>query len=186
MEVLSKKLLSKPIVWTRHCCWKLLDCAIMAKTHSDPSIKIIAHNKQARFNYEIVETVEAGIVLSGSEIKSIRAGHINLGDSYARPDNGELYLLQAHVRQYSHDRSAEYDPVRKRKLLLHKHEINKLIGRVETKGMTLVPLKIYLKKGKAKLELAIAKGKHGPDKRRTIRERELDREAERALKQRVR
>ncbi len=156
----------------------------MAKKVTDPNIKVIGLNKQARFNYEIVETFEAGIVLTGSEIKSIRAGHISLGDSYARSDDGEIYLIQAHIRQYSHDRSTDYDPVRKRKLLLHKHEINKLIGRVETKGLTLVPLKIYLKKGKAKLELAVAKGKHGPDKRLSIRTRELDREAHRAMKQR--
>lgn len=156
----------------------------MAEKTQSGSVKAIAVNKKARFQYHIEESFEAGIVLTGSEIKSIRAGTINLAESYIRPEKGELWLLQANIKQYSHDTDREYDPSRKRKLLMHKREIERLAGRVEAKGYTLVPLRLYLKKGRAKLELALAKGKHAPDKRKTIRDRELKIEAERAMKQR--
>src|SRR4051812_32244971 len=109
------------------------------------SIKIISVNKKARFQYEIIETLEAGIVLTGAEIKSLREGKITLQESYVRPQNGEIHLLQAHIAQYSHDNNPNYEPARKRKLLLHKNEIMRLQGRVEAKGLTVVPLKIYLK-----------------------------------------
>jgi SsrA-binding protein len=146
------------------------------------SIKVIAQNKKARFNYHIVETVEAGIVLTGAEIKSIRAGGVSLAESYIRPYQESLSLLNAHINPYSHSGDREYDPVRPRKLLLHKREIDHLRGRVEAKGMTLVPLSLYLKNGRAKIEVALAKGKDAPDKRDTIRERESKREVARAIK----
>lgn len=147
-----------------------------------PAIKIIALNKKAKFNYEILEKFEAGIVLSGNEIKSIRLGKINLSESYISPKNGELWLENAYINEYSHSSEKHYSPTRKRKLLMHRQEINKLTGRVEKKGLTIVPLSIYLKKGMAKLEVALARGKNAPDKRKTIKERELKREAERAMK----
>lgn len=156
----------------------------MAKKGSaEPSnIKIIAVNKKARFNYNLLERFEAGIVLSGAEIKSIRAGHISLVESYVRPHDGELFLLNANITEYSHSSDSNYEPQRKRKLLMHKQEIKKLTGRVEAQGCTIVPVKLYLKKGRAKLEIALAKGKAGPDKRHAIKDRELKVEAERAMK----
>lgn len=144
--------------------------------------KIIHLNKKARFNYEILEKFEAGIVLTGAEIKSIRQGKISLGEAYIRPFNGELFLINAHIAEYSHSAQTKYDPQRQRKLLMHKQEINKLQGRVEQKGLTIVPVQVYLKNGRAKIEIALARGKDAPDKRRTIQERELKREAQRALK----
>lgn len=144
--------------------------------------KIVCVNRKARFNYQILETFEAGLVLTGAEIKSVRKGEISLEESYIAPRNGELWLLNAHVKGYQFSDQAEYDPVRRRKLLMHKHEINKLTSRVEQKGLTLVPLQLYLRKGRAKLELALAKGKAAPDKRQTIKEREADREARRAMR----
>ena len=147
-------------------------------------MKVIANNKKARFNYHIEETYEAGVVLTGAEIKSIRAGAISLAESYIVPDKGELFLLNAHIKPYAFDSSNRYDPVRRRKLLMHKHEIDKLRGRVEAKGYTLVPTKVYLKHGLAKVEVGLAKGKAAPDKRQTIKEREAKRDAERAMKNR--
>lgn len=144
---------------------------------------MIAANKRARFEYHIIETFEAGLVLTGAEIKSIRAGGISIAEAYVHPSNGEIYLLGAHVTPYSHSGALEYDPVRKRKLLLHKHEIEKLRGRVEEKGFTIVPLRIYLKGGHAKIEIALAKGKDAPDKRKSIKDREGKREVDRAMKQ---
>lgn len=145
-------------------------------------MKIITDNKKARFNYHIEERFEAGIVLTGAEIKSIRAGQMSLAESYIVPEKDELYLLHAHIKPYTFDSSKTFDPVRKRKLLMHRHEINKLRGRVEAKGYTLVPTKVYLKGGLAKVEVALAKGKAAPDKRQTIKERDAKREAQRALK----
>lgn len=148
--------------------------------------KIIALNKKARFDYHIVETFEAGIVLTGAEIKSVRSNGVTLNESFVRPYQGELYLLGAHITLYSHSGLKEYDPIRKRKLLMHREEIDRLIGRVEQKGLTLVPLSLYLKKGRAKIELALCKGKAAPDKRDSIRDRESNREMARALKNRSR
>lgn len=146
--------------------------------------KIIADNKKARFNYHIVEAFEAGIVLTGDEIKSIRNGKINLAESFIRPVRGELMLYGAHISQYSHSAVSpdRYDPIRPRKLLMHRGEIDRLTGRVEAKGLTLIPLKVYLKRGKAKVEIALAKGKDAPDKRQSIKDRDSKRELERALK----
>lgn len=153
----------------------------MAETkHS--SIKIVAENKKAFFNYEILEHFEAGLVLNGAEIKSLREGKISLKESYIRPIAGELFLLQAHINEYSHSNDSRYDATRNRKLLMHKKEILKLVSKVEQKGLTLVPSKIYLKNGFAKVDIVLARGKNLSDKRHTIQEREQKIEANRAIK----
>jgi SsrA-binding protein len=152
------------------------------KDESESGLKVVAVNKKARFNYHIVEKFEAGIVLTGNEIKSVRAGMINLRESYVRPQDGELFLIGAHIKEYKHSSAREYNPTRTRKLLMHKREIQKLRSKVEAKGHTIVPLRIYLKLGRAKLEIALAKGKDAPDKRKSIMDREKKREAERAMK----
>lgn len=149
---------------------------------ADAPKKIISQNKKARFEYHIIETFEAGLVLTGAEIKSIRANGITLTESYIRPERGEIFLLNAHIKPYSYSAERDIDPLRKRKLLLNKREIDKLRGRVEQKGLTIVPLSLYLKHGIAKLEIGLAKGKAAPDKRQTIKERESKREVDRALK----
>ena len=149
------------------------------------AIKVIADNKKAFFNYQLIEHFEAGIVLKGAEIKALREGKISLQESYIRVIDGELYLLQAHIKEYSHSNDKEYDPIRKRKLLMHKKEIFKLASKVEIKGYTLVPVKAYFKNGFAKLDIALAKGKNAPDKRNAIKEREQKIEANRAMKYKV-
>lgn len=156
----------------------------MAKNKQPSNIKIVAVNKKARFSYVIEDTFEAGLVLTGAEIKSIRQGRISLVESYIAPAKGELFLIGAHIKPYQFDTDESYDPRRHRKLLMHKREIERLSGRVERKGYTLIPLKIYLKRGYAKLEIALGKGRASPDKRRMIQERDLKREAERAMKRR--
>lgn len=145
-------------------------------------IKIIAKNKKARFNFEILETYEAGIELKGTEVKSIRAGKINLSDGYASIDNGEIYLKQVHVSPYEQGNIFNVDPLRVRKLLLHKYEIKNLIGEMTQKGYTLVPLMAYFKRGKVKVEIGLAKGKKNYDKREAIAKRESDRRVQRELK----
>lgn len=145
--------------------------------------KVITVNRKARFDYHILDTYEAGLVLSGAEIKSIRAGEITLNEGYVRSQSGELFLLNAYVKPYAHSADKEYDPRRPRKLLLHKREIEKLIRETETKGVTIVPLQLYLKGGRAKLEIAVAKGKAAPDKRQSIKQREADRDVARAMSQ---
>lgn len=155
----------------------------MAKAQpTEEGFKVIAVNKRARFEYHLIETFEAGIVLSGAEIKSIRAGGVSIAEAYVHPSNGEIYLLGAHITPYSHSGSLDYDPVRKRKLLLHKQEIDKLSSRVAEKGLTIVPLRVYLKSGRAKVEIALAKGKDAPDKRKSIKDREGKREVQRVMK----
>ena len=154
----------------------------MAADTPSEGIKVIAVNKRARFDYHIIETFEAGMVLTGAEIKSIRAGGISIAESYVSPARGEVYLLGANITPYSHSGATEYDPIRKRKLLLHGHEIAKLQTRVEEKGYTVVPLRVYLKNGRAKIEIALAKGKDAPDKRQSIKEKEGKREVDRAMK----
>jgi SsrA-binding protein len=148
------------------------------------NIKIVATNKKAYHNFYIGDTIEAGIALLGSEIKSIRDGHISLGDAYVKPENGELWLVNAHISRYEASSYMGHDPTRPRKLLLHRKEIVNLTGKVGEKGLTLVATKVYLKAGKAKVEIALAKGKKLYDKRETITRRENDREMERALKNR--
>ena len=148
--------------------------------------KDIAVNRRARHDYHIDETLEAGIMLIGSEVKSLREGKANLSDSYARIDKGEVWLSNLHISAYSHTGYDHHDERRQRKLLLHRHEILKMMGRVAEKGLTLVPLRMYFKKGRVKVVLALAKGKQAHDKRETIRKREVDRETRAAVKERRR
>ena len=154
------------------------------KGSTPESIKIIALNKKAKFNYTIIEVFEAGIVLTGAEIKSIRQGGISIAESYVAPMKSELFLLNAHIKPYTFNADQKYDPIRKRKLLMHKREIEQLKTKVEAKGLTLVPTKVYLKRGMAKIEIALGKGKALSDKRESTKEREGKKEAERALKNR--
>lgn len=142
--------------------------------------KVVATNRQARFNYEILDTFEAGIALRGSEVKSLRAGHVQLKDSYADIRNGEVWLVNAHISPYSFAENGGHDPERQRKLLLHRREIDRLFGRIREEGLTLVPILIYFTEGKAKVELGLGKGKRRHDKRQTIVERQQEREMARA------
>ena len=146
-----------------------------------PNNRTVAVNRQARFNYEILESYEAGLSLTGTEIKSIRAGR-DLREAYARPQNGELWLLNAHIAQYDAGSIYNHDPRRPRKLLLHREEIRKLTDEVGQKGLTLVALRLYIKNHHAKLELGLARGKRQYDKRRAIRDRELDLAARQAMR----
>ncbi len=139
-------------------------------------VKVVATNKKARFEYFIQETFEAGLALKGTEIKSIRLGQISLQEAYVRTDGKQAWLVGAHVAPYEHASAAQHDPSRERKLLLHKREIKNLWDAVRIKGMTIVPIKVYLKAGKAKLEIGIAKGKKQYDKRESIKERDIARE----------
>ena len=149
----------------------------------EQGIKVIAQNKKARFEYFIEETFEAGIVLSGTEVKSVRLGKVNLKDSYATIDSGEIILHGMNISPYEQGNIFNKDPDRDRKLLMHKYEINKLLGYVTQKGMALVPLKVYFNKGKVKIELAVAKGKKLYDKRHDIAEKDAQREIDRRLKE---
>jgi len=136
-------------------------------------MKIIAENRKAYFNYFILEEIEAGIILVGSEVKSIRAGKVNISDAHADEKNGDIYLLNANINEYSGANRFNHDPRRPRKLLLHKKEINKLIGKVQTKGLSLVPLSLYFnEKNKVKIKLALVKGKKLHDKRASIKEKD--------------
>jgi len=149
------------------------------------SDKVITVNRQARRDYDVLERHEAGIALRGTEVKSLRAGRANLKDSYARVMNGELFLLGAHISEYEQGNRHNHDPKRDRKLLLHKREIVRLNSKISERGLTLVPLRMYFKRGKAKVELGLARGKKMPGKREELRRRVLDREMERALKDRT-
>lgn len=144
--------------------------------------KLIAQNKKARHDYTIEDTVEAGIVLQGTEIKSIRNGRINLKDGFARIRNGEVFLHNVHISPYEQGNLYNHDPRRMRKLLLHKKQIRKLESETQNPGTTLVPLKVYLKDGYAKVLLGVAKGKKQYDKRETLRRRDIDRDIQRTLK----
>jgi SsrA-binding protein len=148
--------------------------------------KVVATNREAYHNFHILETIECGIALTGTEVKSIREGRCNLKDSYGQIRQGEAWLLNAHISPYSHGNRDNHEPTRTRKLLLHKKEIDKLSGKAQEKGLTLVPTKMYFKNGRLKLELAIAKGKKLYDKRETEKRREADREARAILKERNR
>jgi SsrA-binding protein len=148
------------------------------------TIKIIAENRKARHDYIIVDQYEAGLVLTGTEVQSLRLGKVNLKDSYARVKNGEVFLYQVHISPYPFAYYNNHDPLRVRKLLLHKREILRLYAKANEQGHTLVPLKIYFKAGKAKITLALAKGKRAFDKRQSIRDREQKREMDRVRKQR--
>jgi SsrA-binding protein len=146
--------------------------------------KIVADNRKARFNYAIGETFEAGIALTGSEVKSMRTGKANIGESYAGARDGELWLFNSNISEYKQAGRFNHAPKRPRKLLLHKRQINKLIGAVEREGMTVVPLKLYFNdKGRAKVEIALAKGKKFHDKRQTEKKRDWQREKGRLMRQ---
>ncbi len=154
-------------------------------TESD-HIKIVCKNRKARFNFEVEDTLEAGLVLMGSEVKSLRAGKANLSDSYAKFRKGEVFLIDAHISSYEQSNRQNHDPLRERKLLLHKNEIKKLVGKVTERGYSLVPLKLYFKRGKAKVQLGLAKGKKTYDKREAIKKKDQRRELERLVKYRRR
>jgi len=144
--------------------------------------KVIAVNRKALHDYHILETVEAGLVLTGTEIKSIRAGRVSLREAFARPDDDELWLLSAHIAQYPAAGRFNHEPTRKRKLLLHKGEMRELSAALEEKGLTLIPLRLYLKNGRAKVELALARGRRSHDKREAIAKREAERQMQRAIR----
>ena len=146
------------------------------------SEKLISDNRKARHDYKLFDTYEAGIVLLGTEVKAIREGRVNLRDSYGRLEKGELFLYNVHISPYSHRGYADHEPMRRRKLLLNKREIRKLVGKVVERGMTLVPVRMYFKRGRVKVAISLAKGKRDYDKRETVRAREADREARAAIK----
>jgi len=148
-------------------------------------IKVIAENRKARYEYFVEEKYEAGIILTGTEIKSIRAGRVNLKDSYAEVIQGEIWLNQMHISPYDQGNRFNHDPLRRRKLLLNRPEIAKMIGKVQQQGMTLIPLKIYLKQGLAKIELGLCKGKKNYDKRDDLANRDAKRQMERDLRERT-
>ena len=152
------------------------------RTERELAQSSIAENRKAFHDYHLLESFEAGMVLLGTEVKAIREGRVNLRDSYARVEDGEVYLYNVHISPYSHRGYADHEPLRRRKLLLHKDEIRKLIGKTVEKGMTLVPVRMYFKKGRVKVAVSLAKGKKDYDKRETIKKRETDRETRAAVK----
>ena len=154
----------------------------MPSQDADGRVRVVAMNRRARFEYEILETVEAGLVLRGTEVKSLRGGQVNFKDSYATIRDGEAWLLGCHISPYSHGTDANHDPERDRKLLLHGREIARLTGKVAERGLTIVPLRLYFKEGRAKIELGLARGKKLHDKRSAIREREVAREMDKAAR----
>ena len=148
---------------------------------STTAVRTVATNRKARHDYHIDDTFEAGIALTGTEIKSIRAGRVSLRDSYATVKEGELWLLNTHIAPYQHGTYANHEPRRPRKLLMHRREINRISGKLQEKGFTLVPLRLYLKNNLAKVELGLARGKKQYDKRAALRQRETRREIDRAV-----
>jgi SsrA-binding protein len=155
----------------------------MARTRGE---KLIVDNRRARHDYHLLDRLEAGLVLTGTEVKSLRAGRANLRNAYADVRNGEVWLVGAHISEYEQGNVANHDPDRDRKLLLNRREIASLIGKVRERGLTLVATRLYFRDGRAKVELAVARGKEARDKRRDIARREADRQIERALKGRGR
>ena len=149
---------------------------------TNPGLKIICLNRKASFNYFFEDLFEAGIVLKGSEIKSVRDGKVNIADSYAVEKNGEVFLVNSHISSYKEASYTNHNPIAERKLLLNKKEINKVIGKMQKEGFTLIPTKMYFKKGKAKIELAVAKGKKQYDKRATKKSRDWNREKARYIR----
>tara|TARA_B100001105_G_scaffold114798_1_gene91966 strand:- start:110 stop:580 length:471 start_codon:yes stop_codon:yes gene_type:complete len=152
------------------------------KKKTNPGLKIICLNRKASFNYFFVDLIEAGIVLKGSEIKSIRAGKVNIAESYAAEKDGEIVLLNSHIPSYKQASYSNHNPNDERKLLLNRREINKLIGKVNREGFTLIPTKMYFKKGRAKIEIAVAKGKKHYDKRQTKKTRDWNRDKARYVR----
>ena len=154
------------------------------KTEREKAQQNIAENRKAFHDYHLIETFEAGIVLMGTEVKAIREGRVNLRDSFARVEGGEVFLYNVNISPYSHRGYSNHEPLRRRKLLLHRDEIRKLIGKTVEKGMTLVPTRLYYKNGRVKVAVSLAKGKQAYDKRETIKRREADRETRAAVKSR--
>src|SRR5712691_12369801 len=154
------------------------------KTERELAHANIAENRKAYHDFHLLETFEAGIVLLGTEVKAIREGRVNLRDSFARLDDGEVYLYNVNISPYSHRGYVDHEPLRPRKLLLHRNEIRKLIGKTVEKGMTLVPVRMYFKDGRVKVAISLARGKKEYDKRETIKRRESDRETRAAMKSR--
>ena len=154
------------------------------RTERERAQASIAENRKAFHDYHVLDTLEAGIALLGTEVKAIREGRVNLRDSYASIERGEVFLFNVNISPYSHRGYADHEPLRKRKLLLHKREILKLTGKTVEKGMTLVPLRLYFKNGRVKVAVGLAKGKKDYDKRETIKRREIDRETRAAVKTR--
>ncbi len=154
------------------------------KSEREKAQKIVADNRKAHHDYHLLETFEAGVALLGTEVKSIREGGANLRDSFARIEGGEIWIYNVHIRAYSNRGYSDHEPTRKRKLLLHRREIRKLIGKTVEKGMTLVPTQMYFKDGRVKISLSLAKGKKAHDKRETIKRRETERETRAAVKER--
>jgi len=155
---------------------------VTEKTEREKAQSSVAENRKAFHDFHLIETFEAGLVLLGTEVKAIREGRVNLRDSFARVEGGEVFLYNVHISPYSHRGYADHEPLRRRKLLLHRSEIRKLIGKTVEKGMTLVPTRMYFKDGRVKIAVSVAKGKKDYDKRETIKKRETDRETRAAVK----
>jgi len=154
------------------------------KTEREKAQSSVAENRKAFHDYHLLETFEAGLVLLGTQVKAIREGRVNLRDSYARVEDGEVFLYNVNISPYSHRGYADHEPLRRRKLLLHRDEIRKLIGKTVEKGLTLVPVRMYFKNGRVKIAVSLAKGKKDYDKRETIKRRETERETRAAVKSR--
>ena len=152
------------------------------QTEREKAQSSIAENRKAFHDFHLLDTFEAGLVLLGTEVKAIREGRVNLRDSFARVEDGEVFIYNVHISPYSHRGYADHEPLRRRKLLLHRNEIRKLIGKTVEKGMTLVPVRMYFKNGKVKVSVSLAKGKKDYDKRETIKKRDTDRETRAAVK----
>ena len=151
----------------------------MAAPKTDEDIRVVARNRRATFLYEVIETIEAGLVLVGSEVKSVRAGKVSLSDAYALPEGNEIYLLHLNIAAYEKATILPHDPMRRRKLLLHRRQVHRLLGKVKERGLALIPLRIYFRGSVAKVELALARGKHKYDKREAIAKKDLRRDMER-------
>jgi SsrA-binding protein len=157
---------------------------MLKKTERELAQTNIAENRKAHHDYHLLETMEAGVALLGTEVKAIREGRVNLRDSFARVEDGEVYLCNVNISPYSHRGYVDHEPLRQRKLLLHRDEIRRLVGKTAERGMTLVPVRMYFRNGRVKVALSLAKGKKDYDKRETIRRREVDRETRAAVKSR--
>ncbi len=150
----------------------------------ESGLKILSDNRQAGYNYHLFDRYEAGLVLSGTEVKAAKSGRVQLKESFAEVVGNEAWLMNAHISEYSHGNRENHEPVRRRKLLLHRQEIDKLMGKTREKGLTLIPTKMYLKNGRIKIEIAVGKGKKLHDKRETLRKKEMDAEARAAMNRR--
>lgn len=157
---------------------------MVEKTERQKAEKLIAENRKAYHDYHILDTYEAGIALLGTEVKAIREGRVNLRDSFARVESGEVFVHNVHISPYSHRGYVDHEPLRRRKLLLHRQEIRKLVGKTVVKGMTLVPLRMYFKNGRVKLAISLVRGKKEHDKRESLKRKEAERETRAAVKAR--